>query len=147
MKYTVFLILWLVSSLAFSQVTEKEKSESSDIIHLISKYSQARESMDTVLLDQILMEDLDQLVSSGTWRNGKEESMKGMLRSSTSNPGDRKLTVDKIRFLSKDVALVDAKYEIINNGEVIRKMWSTFVVQKIEKEWKIAAIRNMLPAR
>jgi len=103
--------------------------------------------MDTVLLDQILTEDVDQLVSSGIWRNGKEESVKGMLRSSTSNPGDRKLTVEKIRFLSKDVALVDAKYEIINEEIVVRKMWSAFLVQKLEKEWKIAAIRNMLPSQ
>ncbi|MDN3205549.1 nuclear transport factor 2 family protein [Algoriphagus sediminis] len=147
MKHSLLLFFFLLSSFAFGQISDKEKSESSDIIHLISQYSKARESMDTVLLDKILTEDIDQLVSSGNWRSGKEESVQGMLRSSTSNPGERKLTVEKIRFLSKDVALVDAKYEIINEEIVVRKMWSAFLVQKLEKEWKIAAIRNMLPSQ
>jgi len=38
---------------------------------------------------------VDQLVSSGEWRTGIEGAMKGMVRSSTSNPGKRTLVVYK----------------------------------------------------
>jgi hypothetical protein len=100
-----------------------------------------------VLLKNILTEDVDQLVSSGEWRMGIKVAVQGMLRSSQSNAGDRKLTIDKIRFLDKQNAIVDSKYEIQNADGTQRKMWSSFIVVKRKNQWKISAIRNMLPAR
>lgn len=72
--------------------------------------------------------------------------MQGMLRSSTSNPGQRTLTVENIRFLNLESAIVDARYEIENADGSVRKMWSTFVAVQDQDRWKITAIRNMLPA-
>lgn len=116
------------------------------IISLIDKYAQARETKDTVLLRQILTEDIDQLVSSGEWRNGIQVALDGMMRSSSSNPGQRILTVDKIRFLNATTGIADARYEIHNPDGTVRKMWSTFIVIKADGVWKITAIRNMKPA-
>lgn len=124
-------------------VTEKQKQ---DIQSLIDAYTQSREKKDTVLLESILTKDIDQLVSSGTWRKGKEESMKGMLRSSKSNPGQRTITVEHIRLLNPGSGIVDARYEIQNADGSTRKMWSTFVIVHENGVWKISAIRNMLPA-
>jgi len=118
-----------------------------EINSLIDTYAQAREKKDSLVLDYILTTDVDQLVSSGTWRNDKSESMNGMLKSSTSNPGTRKITIEKIRFLNSECGIVDAKYEIQNTDGTIRKMWSSFIVVYNENRWKISAIRNMLPAR
>ncbi|MHA7130231.1 DUF4440 domain-containing protein [Algoriphagus namhaensis] len=111
------------------------------------QYSLARENQDTVLLKKILTEDIDQLVSSGEWRSGLDEAIAGMMASSTTNHGSRKLTVERIKFMDSNVAVVDARYEIIDEEIVTRKMWSTFVVHRVEKVWKIASIRNMLPAK
>jgi uncharacterized protein (TIGR02246 family) len=116
------------------------------ISSLIDKYSEAREKRDTSLLKSILTSDVDQLVSTGEWRNGIDASVKGMLNSSASSPGTRTLTVEKIRMLSSDNALVDCRYEIQNAGGTTRRMWSTFVVVLRQKTWKISAIRNMLPS-
>lgn len=117
------------------------------IYSLIDKYSQAREKKDTLLLKSILTTDVDQLVSSGEWRNGMKGSVNGMLRSSESNPGSRKLIVEKIKFLNPESAIADARYEIQNTDGTTRKMWSTFIVVYQESTWKITAIRNMLPTR
>ncbi len=124
--------------------TDKQKQ---DIYTLIDQYAQAREKKDTVLLKSILTDDIDQLVSSGEWRAGMSESVKGMLKSSESNSGSRKIIVDKIRLLNSTSGIVDARYEIQNQDGTIRKMWSTFIVVCNEKKWKISAIRNMLPQR
>ncbi len=69
-----------------------------------------------------------------------------MMESSTSNPGERTLHVEKIKFLNETVGLVDARYEIKNPDGSIRKMWSSFTVIDDGKSWRISAIRNMLPA-
>ena len=141
-----FILLVVIAQAGFAQTSEKQKADSNEILHLINQYSSARDSRDTVLLRQILTGDVDQLVSSGEWRNSMDAAIKGMLNSSTSNPGDRKLTVEKIRFLSENSALVDARYIITNPDQTIRKMWSSFVVVRNKKNWQISAIRNMLPS-
>jgi uncharacterized protein (TIGR02246 family) len=142
--YIICLAMYPSSSLAQGdQVGEKERHE---IYDLVDKYTQSRENRDTVLLESILTSDIDQLVSSGEWREGKSESMKGMMRSSGNNPGKRKITIDKIRLITSESALADAKYEIQNSDGTSRKMRSTFVLVKQNGDWKITAIRNMLPA-
>ena len=144
----VLLFILLCSAIAWpSQAQQKEPSDKQkkDITALIDKYSLARENKDTVLLKAILTTDVDQLVSTGEWRNGVQSSVKGMLRSSAATPGTRTLAVEKIRLISSSSAIVDCKYEIQNQDGSPRKMWSTFVVVSEKGGWKISAIRNMLP--
>lgn len=113
---------------------------------LIDKYSEAREKNDTVLLKEILTNDVDQLVSTGEWRMGIKAAIQGMLKSSANSPGTRTLKVENIRMLSPTSAIIDCRYEIQNTDGTIRKMWSTFIVVAEKKKWKIDAIRNMLPS-
>jgi ketosteroid isomerase-like protein len=148
MKTTFLFILLYLTALSVhgqqSQLTEKQKKE---ITSLIDNYSLARENRDTVLLKSILTTDIDQLVSTGEWRSGISSSVKGMLGSSAASPGTRTLTVEKIRMLAPNSALVDCKYEIKNYDGSSRRMWSTFIVLYNKGSWKIAAIRNMLPSK
>lgn len=130
----------------FAQGTPTAR-QSKDITAVVDIYSQAREKRDTMLLKSVLTTDVDQLVSSGEWRNGVSESVKGMLRSSQNSPGKRTLTVEKIKLLTSTSAVADARYEIQSNDGSVRKMWSTFVVVNMNGSWKIAAIRNMLPTQ
>jgi uncharacterized protein (TIGR02246 family) len=115
---------------------------------LVASYHAARDVSDPAAIRSLFVADADQLVSTGEWRHGREALVQGMLSSSKSRPGRRTLAVETIRALSKDLAIADARYEIAEyaNGET-RKMWSTFVVQRTPDGWRIAAIRNMLPAR
>jgi len=148
MKTYILFIIFNVLGAAYLYAQELVATEKQqqDIQILIDAYTQSREKKDTVLLESILTNDIDQLVSSGTWRKGKEESMKGMLRSSQNNPGQRTITVENIRLLKPKCGIVDARYEIVNADGSTRKMWSTFVILHEDGAWKISAIRNMLPA-
>ena len=143
------IFLLLLSNIAVTSflhgqnvLTDKQRK---DIFFLIEKYSQAREKRDTILLKGILSTDVDQLVSTGEWRNGIDASVKGMLNSSANSPGTRTLTIEKIRMLNPGNAIVDCKYEIQNTDGTTRKMWSTFIIVSDQGIWKISAIRNMLP--
>jgi hypothetical protein len=148
MKQLVFLIsfstLFTFASAQDLKPTDKQRT---GITSLIDQYSLARENRDTVLLKKILTNEVDQLVSNGAWRDGIASSVNGMLASSASAPGTRSLTVDKLRMLSSSCAIVDCRYEIKNEDGTMRKMWSTFLVVLDKKQWKISAIRNMLPAK
>lgn len=145
----IFLFIgfnFIMIAFIYAQETTTQNKHEREIYSLIDQYVHARENMDTVLLNRILTTDVDQLVSSGEWRQGIGGATKGMLRSSESNPGARSINVEKIRFLNPETAITDARYEIQNTNGTSRKMWSTFIVVYQEDRWKITAIRNMLPA-
>ncbi|WP_052055234.1 SgcJ/EcaC family oxidoreductase [Myxosarcina sp. GI1] len=128
-----------------AQNVGESNNQKQDIYLLIDRYNQARENRDTDLLENILTTDVDQLVSSGEWRRGIETAVEGMLRSSNRNPGKRTITIEQIRFLDSEVAIVDTRYEIKLEDNADRNLWSTFLVVRQEGKWKIAAIRNMSP--
>jgi hypothetical protein len=146
----IILLIFISSFTPLMMAAQDVKGSQKDIKEirtLIDQYSLAREHRDTVLLKSILTHEIDQLVSSGEWRSGIQSSLQGMMQSSASNPGNRTLTIEKLRFLNSQSALVDARYEILNADGSIRKMWSSFIVVKQKGSWKISAIRNMLPAK
>ena len=148
MKRIFLLILLNLSGSSFlpAQNAAPSEQQRKEISSLIDQYSQAREQKDTVLLKAILTTDIDQLVSDGEWRTGRNSAVQGMLKSSASRPGTRKLTIEKIRLLNPNSAIVDCRYEIQNSDGTLRKMWSTFIVVSTKRVWKITAIRNMLPS-
>jgi uncharacterized protein (TIGR02246 family) len=147
MKFLISIILLQIWStpILFGQDKIADDKARKDIHALIDYYSEARDKKDTVLLKNILTPDIDQLVSSGEWRTGMNESIEGMMRSSAINQGTRKLIIDKIRFLDPMTGIVDARYEIESTDGPSRKMWSTFIVVFRDNRWKISGIRNMLP--
>jgi hypothetical protein len=145
-KVLLFLFLNVtVFAPLYSQNFELDDKQKKALYQLINNYSKARDERDTILLKRILTTDIDQLVSTGEWRVGIGSSVKGMLNSSAGNPGTRKLTVEKIKLIDKNNAIIDCKYEIQNTDGTMRRMWSTFIAVSEKEVWKISAIRNMLP--
>ena len=56
------------------------------------------------------------------------------------------ITVESIRLLSSDVALVDGRYvQQTAEGVKDRLMWTAMTLKQGADGWRIAAIRNMLP--
>ncbi|WP_276391274.1 DUF4440 domain-containing protein [Eudoraea chungangensis] len=146
-SFLFVLCTYVTMPFIYPQDTLDSHEHRQAIYDLVDSYSQARKTNDTVLLESILTAEVDQLVSSGTWRINKKESMEGMLRSSTNNPGTRTLQIERIRLINPETAIADARYQIENSEGKIRKMWSTFIVVYGEGRWKITGIRNMLPTR
>ncbi|WP_373521613.1 DUF4440 domain-containing protein [Aquiflexum sp.] len=147
MKPYLIIIILFFSTLSFLFAQDDQSMHRNAIIELIDNYSKAREKQDTLLLKELLMPNIDQLVSSGEWRIGIQSAIEGMQRSSNANKGKRTLAVDRIKFLTDEVAVGDAKYIIENLQGGKREMWSTFVVVFTDNGWKISAIRNMLPTQ
>jgi uncharacterized protein (TIGR02246 family) len=115
---------------------------------IVKKYVDAREQKDPQAIEALFTSDADQLVSSGEWRKGRGEVVKGTMVSSQSNSGKRTITVESIRYVAPGVALADGRYEIAGMaGGETRKMWTSLVLTRGANGWRITAIRNMLPSR
>ncbi|HEU0174739.1 MAG TPA: SgcJ/EcaC family oxidoreductase [Blastocatellia bacterium] len=123
------------------------RSGEAAIRELVRKYVDARERIDPKAAEELFTSDADQLVSSGEWRRGRDEVVRGAMASSRSTGGKRTITVESVRMVTPDVAIADGRYELTGlAGGATRSMWTTFVLKRTEKGWRISAIRNMLPA-
>lgn len=145
--FLLFMIVWSATDVLHAQLSPLTDQQSKAIGSLIAAYGKAREQRDTALLKSLLTQDMDQLVSNGEWRSGRDEAVQGMLKSSVEAPGTRTLTVKKMRLLAANCVVADCSYTIHNANGTLRQMWSSFIVVAEKKAWKIAAIRNMLPAQ
>lgn len=142
------LSLLLLCPVGASAAPAQAARDEEAVKDLVARYSAARGEQNEAALRTLFTEAADQLVSSGEWRKGREALVRGMQQSSQASPGARTITVDTVRFLSPDVALADARYEIAGAAGIEpRRMWSAFVAVRTPDGWRIAAIRNMLPAR
>lgn len=124
---------------------QPSSADDAAIRDVVRRYVDAREARDPEAVAALFTADADQLVSSGEWRRGRDVLVKGTMVSSARNPGTRTIVVETLRMIGTDAAIADARYEIA--GAETRKMWSTFVMARQQRQWRISAIRNMLPAR
>ena len=114
------------------------------IRQIVARYVDARDQKDPKATEVLFTPDADQLVSSGEWRRGRDALVRGAMASSEASGGKRTITVETVRFLSPDVAIADGRYEIA--GPTPRRMWAALIMKRTPEGWRIAAIRNMLPA-
>ena len=139
----ILLFPWL---LAFTLVAAPDEREAA-IRQLIQQYLEARDRNDPGALRKLLVPDSDQLVSSGEWRKGRDAVVSGTLASSRRTSGVRAIMLETIRFITADTAVADGRYDLTGlSDSESRRMWSTFVVVRTPEGWRLAAIRNMLPA-
>lgn len=136
--------LLLASLLAAAAAFAQKPADEAAVREVVRRYVDARDAKDLKATESLFTADADQLVSSGVWRKGREAVVKGTMASSEAAGGKRTITVETVRWFSPDVAIADARYEIA--GPETRKMWTSIVIVRKPEGWRIAAIRNMLPA-
>jgi len=129
------------------QGSANRATDEAAIRDVVKEYVGARDRQDPAAVGALFTSDADQLVSSGEWRKGREALVKGTLASTArTGASNRTITLETIRFPTRDVAIADGRYEITGGAGGDRRMWSTFVMVRDGSIWRIAAIRNMLPA-
>jgi uncharacterized protein (TIGR02246 family) len=142
-----FAICLFLTTLLFAQASKEPVAGEAAIRAVVQEYLHARESQDSKILASLFTAEADQLVSSGEWRKGREEVVRGTLQSSQRTGGNRSVSIESVRFVAPDVALADGRYDLTGlAGNETRRMWTTFLLTRSADGWRIAAIRNMLPA-
>ena len=140
---TISLLTVLQAPAPAAQQATRDEAAIRDVV---KAYVAARELSDPAAIGALFADGADQLTSSGEWRKGRDEIVRGTLESSRRASGTRTIALETIRFPSSGVALADGRYEIAGGQEGTRRMWTTFLLVQASGRWRIAAIRNMLPA-
>lgn len=143
MRRLLFLIcLTTVVAPAAAQAPAAKAADEAAVRDIVRRYTEARELSDPKAIEALFTADADQYTSSGEWRRGMAQLVKGMLETSARNPGVRAINVAAVRFITPDVAIVDGEYKTGADG---RRLWTTLTVRREARGWRIAAIRNMAP--
>jgi uncharacterized protein (TIGR02246 family) len=142
---TAFLLAAALAA-ATSAQTGRPAADEKAIRDVVNSYVAARERNDATAIGALFTSDADQLTSSGEWRKGRDAIVRGTLASSKQTGGTRTITVESVRFPGADTAIADGRYEISGGAGGDRRMWTSFVITRGKDGWRIAAIRNMLPA-
>jgi uncharacterized protein (TIGR02246 family) len=133
-----------LASVGLAAQTSVSSKDEAAVREVVQRYVNARELKDPAAIEALFTADADQHTTSGEWRRGRAQIVPGTLESSKRNPGTRTITVQAVRFMTSDVAIVDGPYEIAGAGGT-RRMWATLVLKREADGWRIAAIRNMVP--
>jgi uncharacterized protein (TIGR02246 family) len=116
-----------------------------DVRQVVERYMAARAAQDPATVAALFTSDADQFTTAGEWRRGRDQVRSGTSESSRRNPGTRRVSIEAVRFVTRDVAIADGPYEISTGGAAPRRMWTTFVLVRTGDGWRISAIRNMAP--
>ena len=135
------LILCLLALPALAQ----KPADDAAVRDVVKRYVAARDAKDAKAIEALFTPDADQLVSSGALAQrprGSRQGHAGQFRSRRRQADHHRQSV---HWLSPDAAIADGRYEIA--GPETRKVRRTsIVVVRRPEGWRIAAIRNMLPA-
>ena len=142
MRWLIFGLCMAAAIPVTAQQPAQGAADEAAVRDIVQRYTRARELNDPAAIEALFTTDADQYTSSGDWRRGLPALVKGMLATSASNPGIRAITIAAVRFVTPDVAIVDGEYK---TGTDSRPLWTTLVVKREAKGWRIAAIRNMAP--
>ena len=135
------------AGIASAQPPAGSAADEKAVREVVQRYVEAREGRDAAALAALFTADADQFTTSGEWRKGRDAVVKGGLASSQRNAGRRSITIESVRFVAPGVAIADGGYSIQGGGgEAARPMWTTIIVTRTPEGWRIAAIRNALPA-
>ena len=114
---------------------------------LIQAFLDTRDKNDAAGLAALLTPDVDQQQTSGNVRKGRDAVVSGSLGTQRETGGTRTITVDALRFVSDDVAIADGRYDSLGRADgTDQHMLTSMVLRREAGGWKIAAIRNSLPA-
>lgn len=132
---------------AFQKSGMKTKEEDA-IRRAVANLQQAWNSHDPKSMGPDLTEDADLVIPPGNYLSGKTRIQAGVEESLPALQNAQIVyTVDHIRFLKPDVALVDSRFEILGSTLPKEEGLTTLVMTNQGGRWLLAAQRLMIPVQ
>lgn len=136
------------TTVAMAQQAADPAADERQIRQVVDSFLATRERNDADALAALLTPDVDQQVTSGATRAGRQAVVDGSLATTQRTGGRRTITIETIRFLSPAIAIADGPYDIVERLDgSARHYRTTMVLRKDNGTWRIAAIRNMQPTQ
>jgi uncharacterized protein (TIGR02246 family) len=153
MKRFLILPLLLAALPIVASDVKVSTAEEQAVRKLVADYAEAVNSRDSARIAELFAEDGDYQTPQGAVSNGRTAIQQDQAKAYSTVMGSASATfeIKRIRFLSRDIALVDTVFERFGvldpDGRPVpgrRRALATFILKK-EKQWRIASYRNVVP--
>jgi len=139
----LLFMLVTASVAAEAQDALDRSADESAIRQVTQDYIARRDEGDEAGLRALLTEKVDQRLTSGRMRLGRDAVVSGSLGSTQNSGGKRVITLNDIRFLGADVAIANGNYDSLGRADgTDLYMRTTIVFWRVDGKWRIDAIRN-----
>jgi hypothetical protein len=139
----LFLMLIAADVVAVAQDAPDRSADEATIRQVTQEYILRRDDNDEAGLRALLSANVDQRLTSGRMRSGREVVVSGSLQSTQNSGGKRVITLESIRFLGANVAIANGTYDSLGRSDgTDLHMQTTIVFWRVDGEWLIDAIRN-----
>lgn len=145
---TAFTVLFTLALGVQGLAQAPAAADDAAVRRVLQQHDDVRNRSDWKALGDLFTEDAEQLTSAGEWRRGRAAIEKGVAQAGATTYKGTKYTttVEKVRMMAPNVALVDGAFEIANiGGRGSRKGHMTYLLVKSGDRWRIAAGRSMVP--